>query len=184
VTEKSARTKILSVLGGIGVATHLLLLRWSMFPLAADPSGTLVNNFFVTGTLLLVGGLSYALLLRYPVTESIRARKTSPFVLFKGGVLGAVATSLAFQGRYLVAACFLTYKTMVGVPEGSLKSAFLLALLSIETYALIELFYFLIPAFACGVLVTAVVARSFSQPSNPRASNSASPSAKSPSAMA
>ncbi len=177
MTKQSARTKILLILGGIGVAIHLLFLRWSVYQLAADPSGTLVNKSFVTGTLLFLGGLFYALLLRYPVTESIRDRKTSPFVLFKGGLLGVIATSLAFQGRYLVAACFLTHKTMVGVPEGSLKSAFLLGLLSIETYALIELFYFLIPAFVCGALVTAVVARSSFQPNNTQFSSSAAPSA-------
>jgi hypothetical protein len=171
------RTKILLVLGGIGVAIHFLFLRWSIFQLTADPSGAFVNNFFVTGTLGFLGGLFYALFLRYPVTESISARKTSPFVLFKAGVLGAVATSLAFQGRYLAAACFLTYKAKAGVPEVSLRIAFSLALLSIETYALIELFYFLIPAFVCGVLVATVVARLFFQPSDPRASNPVSPSA-------
>jgi hypothetical protein len=142
-----------------------------------DPSGSFVNKFFVNASLGLLGGLFYALFLRYPVMESIRDRKSSPFVLFKGGVLGAVATSLALQAFYLGAACILTYKMMVGVPEGSLRTAFLLAILEIETYGLIEVFYFAIPAFVCGVLVTAVVARSLRPPRDSSSSNAPLPSA-------
>ena len=58
----------------------------------------------------------------------------------------------------------------VGVPEGSLRTAFLLAIMEIETYGLFVIFYFLIPAFVSGILVTAVVARSFFQRASGRAS--------------
>jgi hypothetical protein len=68
-----------------------------------------------------------------------------------------LATFVAFQGRYLVAVCFLTHKMKITVPEASLKMAFSLAIMEIETYGLIEIFYYATPSFICGALVTAVV---------------------------
>ena len=151
--------KVFLTIGAIGVALHLLLLSWIaywQYQVLADRS--FVDNLLVNVGLSILGGGFYALFLRYPVMESIRDRKTSPFVLFKGGVLGAVATSLALQGLYLGAACVLTYQAKVGLPRSSLRMDFMLALLPIETYGLMEVFYFAIPAFVCGALVTAGVA--------------------------
>ena len=160
MSEENARTKLLVTLGGIGVVTQLLFLRWSVFRGEVN-AGSFVNNYYVTGTTCLSAAFFYALFLRYPVTWSIRARSISLFALCTGALGGAMATTLAFQVRYLMSACFLTYTMQRGGPEGSVRIAFELALLNIETYALVELLYMTIPAFLCGTLVAALVAQAF-----------------------
>ena len=75
--------------------------------------------------------------------------------------MSKVTVYAALQGGYLAGAFYLTYQTKVGVAESSLRSDFLLSIMEIETYGLIEVFYFLVPAFLCGTLATATVARSF-----------------------
>jgi len=171
IRGKNATFKVPLILGGIGVAIHLLFLRWIVYRDYQPPvDQSFVNSFLVNATLSFLGGLFYALLLKRPVSQTVRARRISLSALFKGGLWGIVATFAAFQGLYLGAACFLTWKMKVGVPEGSLRTAFLLAIMEIETYGLFVIFYFLIPAFVSGILVTAVVARSFFQRASGRAS--------------
>lgn len=80
-----------------------------------------------------------------------------------------VATFAAFQGTILAGAFVLTHKMIAAVPEGSLVTAFQLAVMEIETYGLIHIFYMLIPAFICGALVTAVVAYLFFPRNKPQA---------------
>jgi hypothetical protein len=157
---ENARTRLLVTLGGIGAIIQLIFLHWSGFR-SQDNTTSFVNNYYVTGTTCVLAAFFYALFLSHPVGWCIRARRISLFAICTGALGGAMATTLAFQGRYLVAACFLTYTMQRGVPEGSVKIAFELALLNIETYALIELLYMTIPAFLCGTMVTALVARAF-----------------------
>lgn len=157
---ENARTRLLVTLGGIGAIIQVIFLHWSVFRGEVN-AGSFVNNYYVTGTTCLAAAFFYALFLRYPVTWCIRARSISLFALCTGALGGAMATTLAFQVRYLMSACFLTYTMQRGVPEGSVRIAFELALLNIETYALIELLYVTIPAFLCGVLVTTLVSRAF-----------------------
>jgi hypothetical protein len=163
VKKESANTKILVLLGGSGAAVHLVLLHWRMFrrnPAAPSASFMIV---LADAAFVLLGGLFYALLLRWPVTESVRAGKISFAMTFLGGWLGTFAGVAALHGSDLAFACAITYKAMTSLPagmaaqDGSLTMAFKLALLSIETYGLIETFYILIPAFVCGALVTAIV---------------------------
>ncbi len=160
--EENANIKLFMVLGGIGVVIQLLFLHWSGFR-GEENTTSFVNNYYVTGIACLFGGLLYALFLRYPVTRSIRERRISLFALCTGALGGGMATALAFQGRYLLAACFLTHTMKSGVPGSSVRMDFPLALLSIEIYALIELVYITIPALFCGALVTMLVGRAFIQ---------------------
>jgi len=113
----------------------------------------LVNVAFV-----LLGGFFFALFLRHPISGSMVDHKTSLSRVLTGGLGGMLATLAALQGRYIVLASFLTYITKVGVPEGSLRTGFLLAIMEIETYGLIEMLYAMVPAFVCGGLTTAGVA--------------------------
>jgi hypothetical protein len=159
VAKKNVTTQIFLILGGIGAAVHAASLRWSLFsqaPTAGSPSpgGRLVMVMNVT--LVVLGAIFYALLLRWPVNELVRNRRVSVGLVLLGGLLGMFATFAALQGRYLAGAFYL-----MGVAESGLRSVFLLSIIEIETYGLIELFYFLVPAFLCGALVTATVSRSF-----------------------
>jgi hypothetical protein len=169
---KTATTKVLLTVGGMGVAIHLLLLRcivyWG-YPPPADRS--FVNNFFVNGALGLFGGLFYALFLKRPVAASLQARRISLSGLVKGGLWGILATFAAFQGLYLLAGCSLALKMRAGVPESHPFTNFVLAILEIETYGLLEMVYFIIPAFVTGMLATAAVPALF----YPKPPSSASP---------
>lgn len=163
MAEKNATIQILVILGAIGAAVHAVSLRWSMF--RWDPTVTWppFGNEFVlvmNTTLVVLGALFYALFLKWPVNESVRERRISVAVALLGGLWGMFATLAALVGRYLAGACFLTYQMKVSAPEVSLRIAFLLAIMEIGTYGIIETFYFLVPAFLCGALVTASVSRS------------------------
>ncbi len=162
MSEENARTRLIVILGVIGAVVQLLFLHWSVFR-GEENGASFVNNYYVTGTTCLLAAFFYALFLRYPVSWCIRDRRISLFALCTGALGGAMATTLAFQGRYFMAACFLTYTMKTGVPEGSVRIAFELALLNIETYALVELLYMTIPAFLCGTLVTTLVSRALIQ---------------------
>jgi hypothetical protein len=162
VAKKNATARIFLILGGIGVAVHAVSLRWSFAKW--DPADTWPPHghefvLVMNATLVVLGGLFYALFLRWPVNESIRERKISLAVVLLGGLWGMFATLVALEGRYLAGACFMTYLATVAYPDGSLKTTFLLAIMEIETYGIFETFYFLVPAFLCGAIVTAAVSR-------------------------
>lgn len=175
MTEKNVTTKIFWLLGGIGLVVHVLILLWNIFHGGNEASGWPLRNLNEAGAFSFLGGLFYALFLRYPVTQCIRERKISLPALLKGGLGGVLATTLAFQGRYLLEASFLTYKMNVGHPEVSLKAAFLFAVMDIESYGIILVFYFAIPAFLCGALATGLVARALIHSEYPQSSTTISP---------
>jgi hypothetical protein len=158
-------TNVLLVLGGIGVAVHAISLKWSIFQKPPADAWPVYGNQMVSlmhATTVVLAGLLYPLLLRWPVRESLRCRKISPLLVCTGGVLGAVVSTLAFQGGYLTGACFLTYEAVVHVSGASIKTAFQLALMEVEVYGFIETFYILVPAFFVAAVTTATVARIFS----------------------
>jgi hypothetical protein len=144
----------LTVLGGV---IHLLSLRWSLFQhQPADQSTSFVNNTFVILTFVLLGGILYGTLLRQPVSEAILQRKTSLSTLLKGGLFGMVATAVALQGRYLAMGSVLTYQArtaLAPVREQSIKATFLICMIPVETYGLLEIICFAVPAFVFGMLV-------------------------------
>jgi hypothetical protein len=163
VAQKNATTQIFLILGGIGAAVHAVSLRWSFFRWNPTDTWPPFENEFalvMNATLVVLGALFYTLFLRWPVNESVRERRISVAVVLMGGLCGMFATLAALQGRYLAGASFLTYQMMASVPRVSLSQAFLLSIMEIETYGLIEMFYFMVPAFLCGALVTATVSRS------------------------
>jgi hypothetical protein len=137
------------------------------YPAPADRS--FVNNVFVNAGLSALGGGFYVLFLRRPVIEFVRGGSALVLAPLKGGFWGIVATFAASQGIFLAAAFVLTYKMKTAVPEGSLVMAFQLAVMEIETYGLLLMFYILIPAFICGALVTAVVGYLFFPRNKPQA---------------
>ncbi len=161
MVKKKATTQIFLILGGIGATVHAASLRWSAF--SRDPTAAWPSCFVVVMnvTLVVLGAMFYALFLRWPVKQLVRNRRISVGLVLLGGLLGMFATFAALQGRYLTGAFCLTYQVKIGVAESSLRSDFLLAIMEIGTYGLIEVFYFLVPAFLCGTLVTATVSRSF-----------------------
>ena len=162
---------MLFVLGGFGAAIHLLFLHWKQFEEgAAADVGPHVNDPLANIAFGLLGGLFYALLLRYPITESVRTRRVSPLALLKGAMAGAIASFATIQAFCIGGSCLVAYKGKMAVPDVSLGMAFGLAMLDSETYGIIAMFYFVIPALICGMLVTAVVARSFFQRASGRAS--------------
>jgi hypothetical protein len=110
-------------------------------------------------TLVVLGAIFYALFLTWPVNELVRNRRISLGLVLLGGLLGMFATFAALQGRYLAGAFYLTYQAKILFAESGLRSDFLLSIMEIETYGLFEVFYFLVPAFLCGALVTATVSR-------------------------
>ncbi len=145
----------LTILGG---AIHLLSLRWSLFQHSpVDRSTSFVNNTFVISTFVLLGGILYGTLLRQPVNEAILRRKISVSTLLRGGLFGMFATAAALQGRYLAMGSLLTYQARIAlapVREQSLTATFLICMIPVETYGLLEILYFAIPAFVCGLLIT------------------------------
>lgn len=161
MAKKKAPTQIFLILGGIGATVHAASLRWSAF--SRDPTAAWPSSFVVVMnvTLVVLGAMFYALFLRWPVQQLVRNRRISVVLVFLGGLLGMFATFAPLQGRYLTGAFCLPYQVKIGVAESSLRSDFLLAFMEIGTYGLIEVFYFLVPAFLCGTFVTATVSRSF-----------------------
>jgi hypothetical protein len=147
-------TLVLALLGG---AIHLLSLQWSLFQhLSADRSTSFVNNMFVISTYVLLGGILYGALLRQPVSEAIRQRKTSVSTLVEGGLFGMFATAAALQGRYLAMGSVLTYQARIAltpVREQSIRGTFLICMIPVETYGLLEIICFAVPAFVGGMLI-------------------------------
>ncbi len=147
-------TLVLTLLGG---AIHLLSLRWSLFQHPpADRSTSFVNNMFVISTFVLLGGILYGTLLRQPVSEAIRQRKISLSTLLKGGLFGMFATAAALQGRYLTMGSVLTYQARIAltpVREQSLVATFFICMIPVETYGVLEIICFAVPAFVCGMLI-------------------------------
>ncbi len=176
MTKKNITTQIFLILGGIGAAVHAASLRWSAFsrdPTTAWPSSGDRFVMVMNVTLVVLGAIFYALFLRWPVNELVRNRRISVGLVLLGGLLGMFATFAALQGRYLAGAFYLTCQSKIGVAESGLSSDFLLSIMEIETYGLIEVFYFLVPAFLCGTFVTAAVARSFFAEAFPQSNSSA-----------
>jgi hypothetical protein len=175
MARKNATTQIFLILGGIGAAVPAASLRWSGFwrdPAAAWPSSGGRFVMVMNVALVVLGAIFYALFLRWPVNELVRNRRISVGLVLLGGLMGMFATFAALQGRYLAGALYLTYQMNTGVGESGLRSDFLLSIMEIETYGLIELFYFLVPAFLCGVLVTATVSRSLLTKAFPQSNSS------------
>jgi hypothetical protein len=150
----------LTMLGGV---IHLLSLRWSLFQhQPADRAMSFVNNPFVILSFVLLSGILYGTLLRQPVSEAILQRKISLSVLLKGGLFGMLPTAAALQGRYLAMGFLLTYlagTALTEVHEESLKATFLICMIPVETYGLLEILCFSVPAFVCGMLITGLAGR-------------------------
>lgn len=163
-------TKVIFILGGIGVVVHLVSLHWRVFHVDPTDASTFLMVAVADSTLVLLGGLFYALLLRWPVNEAARSGKHFVAAILVGGLFGSAATVSALQGSYVASAIALVWKEKMSVPDVSLRSAFLLSIMEVETYGLIETVLFILPGAMIGALVTALVARwvrlSTFQPSN------------------
>lgn len=155
-SRNESTTKITVILLSIGAVVHLACARWIMF--RADPTepSTFVLAAVGDTVLIFLGGLFYAILLKPPVNSAVHSGNRLGAILL-GGLLGSMATVLALHGSYIACAIALTLKEKSEVPTGSLRSAFLLSIMEIETYGLIETFIVVIPAVICGALVTAIL---------------------------
>jgi len=158
--QDALRLKIFLALTVLGGAIHLLSLRWSMFQYSPDePYTSAVNNTLVIWTYVSLGAILYGLFLRLPVSQAVHRRGISLWLVLQGGFLAMLGTVVALQARYLAIGSLLTYRVrMLFDPahEESLKSTFLICMLPIETYGLIEIIYFAVSAFLCGMLITAL----------------------------
>ena len=150
--QDALRLKIFLTLTVLGGSIHLLSLHWSMFQYSSDePPTFFVNNMFTISTYVLLGGILYGILLRYPVSEAIRHRSIALWMLLQSGFLAMFGTVVALQCRYLAIGSVLTYRARNAFPSHeSLKATFLLSMLPVETYGLIEIIYLAVPAFVCG----------------------------------
>jgi hypothetical protein len=146
---------VLSLLGG---GLHYASLRWSLFQSSpAEPSTRLLVGPIVVWSYVLLGGILYGAFLGWPVSQALYQAKISFFTLLKGGLLGMLATIAALQGRYVAMGCLITHQARTVDPvvrAGSFKSAFLITMIPVETFGIIEFFRFAIPAFLCGMLIT------------------------------
>jgi hypothetical protein len=172
------RLKLFLVLAGIGAAVHLSSLHWRVFHVdPGDPSTSLLAIVMDTSFVVL-GGLFYALFLKWPVKWAMRAGKNWRAAIFAaslaGGLLGAMATTSALEGSYLACGVILTRRAIVVAPGIGLGDAVLLSLIDVETYGLIETFIFVIPGFVVGALAT-VLAAWWLRPKYPPPANSTLP---------
>ena len=112
-------------------------------------SSLLVNLGFVA-----LAGVLYGLLLRRLVNIGIGEPKSAPKVLLSGGFRAVLATAASFQARYIAMGVVLAQEGVRQVHGSTFTTSFLISMLPIETYGVIDIIYSVVPAFACGFLAT------------------------------
>jgi ABC-type thiamin/hydroxymethylpyrimidine transport system permease subunit len=141
-----------------GLLLHYASLRWSeLQSSSAEPSARLLDSPIVLFTYVLLGGILYGALLTWPVSQALYQTKISSVTLLKGGLFGMLATISALQGCYLTMGCLLTHLARTTYPvvrAGSISWTFIIIMIPIETYGLLEIFRFMVPAFLAGMLMT------------------------------
>lgn len=150
------RLKLFVALAAAAALSHALLLRWTVFQgTSADPSTKFARNLFVDLSFVVLAGLLYGCFLSTLIT-GVRTAKVSPKLLLGGGLAAVIATLIALQARYLAMGALLTYQTFKAVPQTqheSFTTTFIICMLPIEIYGLIEILYVVLPAFGLGFLL-------------------------------
>ncbi len=119
-----------------GAVVHLLLFRWYVHAAYSPPSDRAFADHPLTNIgVALLGGASVALfmlaLLRRTLTsDSVQSLR----VVFKGGLYGVLATSIALETFFLLASVYLASWMRPGDSGASWWSVFMFFLISMQTY--------------------------------------------------
>ena len=152
-----------------GMLFHLLLLRgiahWE-YPPPADRA--FVDHLAVNITLAFLGGAAFVLALFPVLQRAARPERVNLFSLSgKGGLLGALATTLALQAEIILLTLYSLHSMRSAVPGLSIGSGFWIALIPIQTYGLVVMIECSPWAFMNGVLFAATVRWFSRRSSNP-----------------